>query len=190
MRKVFCAFILVGLSLGTIGNLCDLAQAESRGQGASEQNYIKVRVKRKPADKDWTLRDTRTIELLEGFQPGAKKIRWSRYGGRLGRKAEAKGYFYPKKVAERWWLVDPDGNLFINVGVCSVRMGRSEISRRPGKERFGTPEKWAEFSTELLAEYGFNGTGGWSDSDLLRAVPHRLAYTLSWSFMGAFGSPR
>ncbi len=187
MRRVFCGFILVGLLLAATRNLYETAQAESKSQQLSEQNYIKVRVKRKPTDKDWTLRDTRTIELLEDFKLGSKKIRLSKYGGQLGSRAEAKGYFYPKKMAGRWWLVDPDGNLFINVGVCSVRMGRSEISRRPGRERFGTPEKWAEFSTTLLAEYGFNGTGGWSDSDLLRAAPHRLAYTLSWSFMGAFG---
>ena len=141
----------------------------------NEQKYIKVPVKRKPADKDWTLRETRTIELLENFQPGSKKIATGRYGGRADKKAEATGFFYSKKIAGRWWLIDPEGNLFINVGVCSVNIGRSKISQEPAIKMFGTPEKWAQFSTEFLAGQGFNGTGGWSDTELLRTSPHRLA---------------
>jgi hypothetical protein len=187
MRRIFYSLILVGLFLGTTGNLCELTQAESKGREASEQKYIKVPVKRKPADKDWKLRDTCTIELLDGFQPGSKNIRYSKYGGRVDSKAEAKGFFYPKKVADRWWLVDPDGNLFVHIGVCSVRRGRSQISRKPAKEKFGTPEKWAEFTTTLLAKYGFNGIGGWSDAELLRATSQPPVYTLSWNFMGSFG---
>ncbi|MHC4558555.1 MAG: hypothetical protein ACYS80_14775 [Planctomycetota bacterium] len=187
MRRVLCVFIPIGLFFGVTVNLTSPAQAQSSGHGNYEQEYVKVPVKRKPTDKDWTLRDTRTIELLGGFQSGIEKILHNKYGGRTDKKAEAKGFFYTKKIADRWWLVDPDGNLFINIGVCSVNKGKSKISRKPAEEKFGTREKWAEFSTELLGEYGFNGTGGWSDTDLLRAASHRLAYTLSWNFMGSFG---
>ena len=66
-------------------------------QANREQKYIKVPVKRKPADNDWTLRDTRTIELLEDFQPDLRKIATGRYGGRADRKAEATGFFIPRK---------------------------------------------------------------------------------------------
>ena len=138
MRKLFVICALVGLFYAATRDLCKPAQAESKGREASEQKYIKVLVKRKPADKDWKLRDTRTIELLDSFQPGSKKIPYSKYGGRVDIKAEAKGFFYPKKVAGRWWLVDPDGNLFVHIGVCSVRRGRSRISQKPAKEKFGT----------------------------------------------------
>jgi len=187
MHKRFCISVLVGVFLGTTVDSSGPARAADSSQTAYEQKYIKVPVKRKPTDKDWTRRDTRTIDLLEGFGPASKKISYSRYGGRADKRAEATGFFHPEKVADRWWLVDPDGNLFIHLGVCSVAMGRSEISQEPAKKKFGTPEKWAEFSTGLLAEYGFNGTGGWSDAVLLRAAPHRLVYTLSWNFMGSFG---
>ncbi|MHC4425474.1 MAG: hypothetical protein ACYSYV_05185 [Planctomycetota bacterium] len=190
MRGAFGVSILVAVFLGTTGNSFDLAWAGNGRQAGPGQKHIKVPVKKKPADKDWKLRDTRTIELLEDFRPGSKNIPYSKYGGRADKKAEARGFFYPKKMADRWWLVDPDGNLFIHIGVCSVRRGRSEISQKPAEEKFGTPENWAKFSTELLAEHGFNGTGGWSDADLLRAAPHRLTYTLSWNFMGSFGRSR
>lgn len=180
MSKIFSVFVLMTVFL-------DIAVAVRQ---TNDQKYIKVPVKRKPTDKNWTLRDTRTIELLEDFQPGSKKGTIGRYGGRTDKKAEATGFFHPQKIAGRWWLIDPDGNLFINVGVCSVNIGKSEISKEPAVKMFGTPEKWASFSTELLAEHGFNGTGGWSDTDLLRTVSHRLAYTLSWNFMGSFGRAR
>lgn len=180
MRTIFSVSILIAVFLVTAAAV----------RQTNEQKYIKVPVKRKPADKDWTLRDTRTIELLEGFQPGSKKIATGRYGGRADKNVRATGFFYPKKIADRWWLIDPDGNQFINVGVCSVNIGRSRISKEPALKVFGTPEKWAQFSTEFLAEHGFNGTGGWSDTELLQTVPHQLAYTLSWNFMGSFGRAR
>jgi len=180
VRTIFSVSILIAVFLVTAAAV----------RQTNEQKYIKVPVKRKPADKDWTLRDTRTIELLEGFQPGSKKIATGRYGGRADKNVRATGFFYPKKIADRWWLIDPDGNQFINVGVCSVNIGRSRISKEPALKVFGTPEKWAQFSTEFLAEHGFNGTGGWSDTELLQTVPHQLAYTLSWNFMGSFGRAR
>jgi hypothetical protein len=187
MHKIFHSLILFGLLLGSTDTVCNLTLAASNTNLASEQKYIKVPVKRKPTDKQWKLRDTRTIEILEGFQPGSKKIPHSRYGGRADRRDEATGYFYPKKIADRWWLVDPDGRLFINIGVCSVRRGRSQISRKPAIEKFGTWQKWAEFTTLLLAGHGFNGIGGWSDAELLRSTSQPLVYTLSWNFMGSFG---
>ncbi len=187
MHKGFSVYILCVLFFPAAGNLNTSAWAESRARKPSKQQYIKVPVKRKPTDSDWTLRDTRTIELLEGFQPGSKKVRHGKYGGRLDKKAEARGFFYPKKVGDRWWLVDPEGNFFIHIGVCSVNGGRSEFSQKPAMDKFGTWDKWAEFSTNLLTKYGFNGTGGWSDTKPLRAASHPLAYTLSWSFMGSFG---
>jgi hypothetical protein len=180
MRKIFSVSVLIAVSVGA---------AATVGQ-TNEQKYIKVPVKRKPTDKDWTLRDTRTIELLQDFKPGSKRIATSRCGGRADKKAKATGFFYPKEIDGRWWLIDPDGNLFINVGVCSVSIGRSRIRKEPALKMFGTPQKWAEFSTELLAEYGFNGTGAWSNKELLRTAPHRLVYTLSRNFMGSFGTSK
>jgi len=187
MRKRFLIYLAAGALFATACGLCYLAQAESSHQRQPEQRYVKVRVKRKPTDKDWKLRDTRTIELLETFRPGSRQIGRSKYDGRADKKVRATGFFYAKKITDRWWLVDPSGNLFIHIAVCSVNRGRSRISQKPAIEKFGTWEKWAEFSTELLAEYGFNGTGGWSDAHLLRAASHPLAYTLSWNFMGSFG---
>ncbi|MGN6506210.1 MAG: hypothetical protein ACTHM6_11665, partial [Tepidisphaeraceae bacterium] len=49
---------------------------------------------------------------------------WDEYGGwERGPKQQKTGYFYPKKVAGKWWLVDPAGNLFWSYGPTGVRVG-------------------------------------------------------------------
>ena len=46
---------------------------------------------------------------------------WDRFGGYAkGPKFEATGRFYPKKVDGKWWLVDPEGNLFWSWGAVRV----------------------------------------------------------------------
>ena len=84
MRRLFCVLVLLGCLLGT-------ARADAAEQETSKPKHIKVPVKRKPTDENWTLRETRTVELLDGFQPGAKKIQHSKYGGRGDKKAPATG---------------------------------------------------------------------------------------------------
>ncbi|MBN2271090.1 MAG: hypothetical protein JXN61_10775 [Sedimentisphaerales bacterium] len=180
MRNILIAAVFISLLLASTS---PNAQAEP-------QKYIKVPVKKKPADKDWTPRDTRTIDLLPGFKPDSTAPTLSEYGARLDRKDIATGFFYPRKIAGRWWLIDPQGYPFINVGLCSVNMGRSSFSREPALAKFGTPEKWAEFANNLLADNGFNGTGGWTDTQLLQSAAKPPVYTLSSSFMGSFGNSR
>ena len=180
------AFVYVLLFFAGSNIPCCMAETVNAGE-TDEQKYIKVAVKAKPADKKWKLRNTRTIKLLKGFHPDSKKTKYSKYGGRADKKTQAKGFFYPKKINGRWWLVDPDGNLFIHIGVCSVNAGSSKMNKKALKENFGTSKKWAQFSTKLLAKYGFNGTGAWSSNSLLKATADRPVYTQKWSFMGSFG---
>lgn len=48
---------------------------------------------------------------------------YSRYGGYRAHKVQSSGYFTKLKVDGRWWLVDPDGCLFLSVGVCCINTG-------------------------------------------------------------------
>jgi len=145
---------------------------------------IMVRAKRKPSDA-WAEYATRSLSQLEGFQP--RRIKVDPFGGRLDRKARATGYFYATRQNGRWWLVDPAGHLFINVGVCSTSPGRSKNNREALARKFGTVEKWAAETVRLLRAHGFNGTGGWSDVASLRGAPDPLPYTVSSNFLSTFG---
>jgi hypothetical protein len=144
-----------------------------------------VRARRKPTD-EWREYPTRTLDDVAGFRP-AKPPETDAYGGRLDRKQRATGFFYPAKLGKRWYLIDPAGNPYLQAGICSLAPGKSANGLRNLKERFGTPEKWAAATSDLLRANGFTGSGGWSDVELLRTAPHRLVYSTTSNFMGDFG---
>jgi hypothetical protein len=148
---------------------------------------IKVPVKRKPTDKSWKVYDTRTIKHLEGFKPDTTKYKLDKYGGRIGRKYPATGFFYVKKIEDRFWLIDPEGYTFIHIGVCSVSPGKSKISRQAARKKYSTDQAWAQATNKLLHGHGFNGTGAWTSTDLLRQADQPPVYTQTWYFMGSFG---
>jgi hypothetical protein len=48
---------------------------------------------------------------------------WSRYGGWKEKRFEATGYFRTQHDGKRWWLVDPDGYVFLSTGVDGISYG-------------------------------------------------------------------
>ncbi|MBA4410479.1 MAG: hypothetical protein Q8S54_13660 [Bacteroidota bacterium] len=48
---------------------------------------------------------------------------YSRFGGYLQAKTNATGFFRTEKMDGRWWFVDPEGYLFLSVGVDCVSPG-------------------------------------------------------------------
>jgi hypothetical protein len=48
---------------------------------------------------------------------------YSKYGGYLNEKVKATGFFRTEKIDGRWWFVDPEGYLFLSVGVDCVSPG-------------------------------------------------------------------
>lgn len=48
---------------------------------------------------------------------------YSRYGGYKQKRVEATGYFRVEQVDGRWWFVDPEGYLFLSVGVDCISTG-------------------------------------------------------------------
>jgi len=63
----------------------------------------------------WVPTPVRTIEQVQGFRPTAT-VELSRYGGWKARRVKATGFFRTEQVDGRWWLVDPEGYLFLSVG--------------------------------------------------------------------------
>ena len=152
---------------------------------------LKVDVKRKPHDKNWIPLETRTLAHASGFQPIVEPSKLDAYGGDPAHKIEAKGFFYPKKVGGRWWLVDPDGNRFINVGICSVSPAKgSDKAKEAFEKKFGSDENWAKQTVDFMQANGFNGSGSWSNVKLLNKAPLRVAYCPNWNFMSSYGKKR
>jgi hypothetical protein len=150
---------------------------------------VMVSVCKRPGGK-WTSEPTRTIATLPGYGKPQSVLPLDSYGGDPARRAGAPGYFRTVQTENRWWLVDPEGGLFIHIGVAAVAPGRSSNSRAAFQERFASERKWAGQTSRLLRSRGFNGAGAWSADNLLRGTSPRLVYTLIWNFMSEYGRKR
>lgn len=157
--------------------------------GAALSPARTVQVAAKPGQK-WTARPTR---ILADY-PGATAIKpdagLSRYGGLKAHKVAATGFFRTEKVDGRWWLVDPDGHLFLNKGVTSVNMLRTPGAQAACQAKFGGEARWGEHTTALLRAHDFNGLGAWTDTDRMREADPPLVFTRLWSFMSSYGKQR
>ncbi len=138
-------------------------------------------------DSPWTAEPTRTLAQLPKFPLDAP---CRQYGGIADTQYAATGFFHTRKIEDRWWLVDPEGHLFINKGVTSVRALRTKGAIASLKEQFGTKKKWAESASRLFIEHGFNGLGPWCDPKNLPCHDAPLVYTKIWNFMSSYGRQR
>jgi hypothetical protein len=158
-----------------------LAQAES--------GIISVEVQVAPG-KDWTNYPTRTLAALPEIVTSQVDSNLDTYGGLLARKEKATGFFYQKKVGDRWWLVDPDGGLFLHKAVVAVTPMGGPGAKAAFKEKFGGDSNWIASTVSLLHSDGFNGLGAWSDTERLRQAAQPLVYTRIWDFMSRYGQQR
>ena len=151
-----------------------------------------VRVHRQPGDAG----ELMPVRLLADLPAAARDLApapRSRFGGDARQKRTATGFFRVEKSASgRWWLVDPEGHPYFNIGVAVVSptVGRSETALAARIARYGDEAAWAARTAEELRALGFNGTGAWSADRHLRAGPEPLPYTVVWNFMSGYGRKR
>lgn len=159
------------------------------GQAAGpplQGRFRQVDVTTKPG-QPWTARPTRTLADVPELPADAGL---DTFGGLRTRTGKATGFFHTEKAGNRWWLVTPEGGLFLHVGVNSIAPLRTPRAEAALRERFGSPARWAAGTTQLLQAHGFNGAGSWSDAQLLRAVERPLVQTRMWNFMSTYGRQR
>jgi len=109
---------------------------------------------------DWPGKIQSVAELKEAARNEVKALDFNKknpetdiYGGwEKGPKQDATGYFYPKEVAGKWWLVDPIGNLFWSAGVNCVSY-QSVYTIISERERYfeGIPDK-TDKNKDLFSE--------------------------------------
>ncbi len=190
------SLLIAGLTI-----LASCANPKEKNKDSAVQKYISVdaRVRKYNPDGTRTYSDykpfeTRTVELLAGYKSPENLPGLSKYGGRLDRRVEATGFFYVKKVDDRWWGVDPEGCLYINVALNSISMGGSDRNKQALGEKFGAPENWMLKTIDMLHENGFNCAGSWSDTKAIieanKTAEKPMVYTVNWNFMSSYGHKR
>ncbi len=112
------------------------------------------------------------------------------FGGKTAPEMRNETGFFRVEVRNgRWWLVDPEGGVFLSRGVNTIAPVRSSGGQAALGQRFGTEARWARETTAFLRTAGFNTLGAWSD-ERLREVEQPLPYTRIWNFMAAYGDRR
>ena len=151
----------------------------------------------------WKDYPTRRLEDLRGFRL-TESVKLDRFGGWVGAKEKATGFFYARKIDARWWLIDPEGNRFLDIAVNSVTPGKplnsddglrrrfriSDRVRPSFEKHFGDLDGWRDKTIAMLRDAGFNGTGSWSADPLLRTADRPLVYTPNLGWMSKYGAKR
>jgi hypothetical protein len=151
--------------------------------------FVVVEAAAKPG-QEWRPMLTQTLDTVPGAGKLPADAGLSIYGGLRGSKEKATGFFHTANINGRWWLVDPDGCLYLNKGVNSVATIPTPGAQAALEKVFGSPENWVRDTTKTMRNLGYNGAGAWSDTTALRTVSEPLAYTRIWNFMSAYGGRR
>ncbi len=138
---------------------------------------------------DWKPYYCTTLADLKGYHLVSKPTQ-TLYGSDPDKKFKATGFFHTTKEADRWWIVDPEGNATWNVAINGLRPGTSARNEKALSEKFGTTQSWITRTHKDIEELGFNGTACWSEVSLVRysnqhcATP--LCYTLILSLYSGY----
>jgi hypothetical protein len=77
--------------------------------------------------KEWEAEDNEVVSTAD--------YNYSTYGGYLQKQVKATGFFRTEKIDGRWWFVDPEGYLFLSVGVDCVNPGGGGNAKEIDKRR-------------------------------------------------------
>lgn len=175
--------LLVVASCGTIPETGPVDRFPEEGLPADGNSEpIEVRA-RKNKSSSWATYEAYTVDRVAGFVPG-QEPETDRYGGWKVAALEATGFFRVEKLAGRWWMVTPEGNLFLGKGVAVFKNGQSERQKQALAEKFGTKTAWAQQEISALKSLGFNSLGAWSDVETVRNLEEPIPYTVIVSPMG------
>lgn len=132
------------------------------------------------------------------LKTGTRIAAWDRFGGwAAGPLLKATGFFRAEKYRGKWYLVDPEGRLFLSHGVNAVQSFDDFTTRNPewfrgrvpenGKldfvranllRKYGSPLQPAfqDRAVRRMEQWGLNTIGGWSDAGLCRTA--KTPYTV------------
>lgn len=106
---------------------------------------------------------------------------YSSFGGWKGMKVEGTGYFRVEEINGTFWLVDPEGYVFLSKGVNAINY-LGDHSPKLGYSpyyiavirRYGGVEGWINTTVERFTGWGFNTVGAWSSPELHEKLPYVL----------------
>lgn len=104
-----------------------------------------------------------------------------KYGGNEQHHFKATGFFRLEKTDNRWWLVDPEGNGFITIGLNHADETNLKYPHNFDiwKSKYGSRENWIrEGVVKDLKDWGFN-TIGWTQELISSDQRHSREWPVS-----------
>ena len=120
------------------------------------------------AGKEWKKRKTHTV------RPAKSPDELSKFGGWAKHKVAKTGFFHLITEGKKWWLVDPEGHLYLSIGVNSVEPKRVEHDSK---------EEWSKNTHKLLTGAGFNSIGRWSAPKRFQEIDKEIPWCSTLGFM-------
>jgi hypothetical protein len=143
---------------------------------------------------EWKPYATLTLDQLPQAAILKKEIALNKYGSRMDKKTTATGFFHTRKIADRWYIIDPEGYAFICKAVNSITTGKSEFSDPASSEKFDNTQQWITGAIKLITANGFNMVGCWSNVDAVidynKTALKPIAYTVILNWMSGYGKER
>lgn len=127
------------------------------------------------------------LQLSSPAWAGERSYVLNSYGGWSEKGTVPSGWFRASRADGRWWLVDPEGNRFLSVGVNGLQY-RPEPAPGAGRNayavsvvgKYGRRSRWAAAVVERVRQWGFNTVGASSDPATWRQeMPYVVALDLA-----------
>lgn len=186
MKKQTLFFPILAVMIGFVFNNKVIAQ-DTQSTPVATTVYHQVKARANANSTTWNVYAAKTIDKLPGFNYTADPA-LSSFGGWKVNRSAATGFFRVEKKGNRWWIVDPEGYPFIHKGIAVFRVGNSSGQKAAMTGKYGSQQNWVLQESQLLKENGFNGTGAWSNTDLMKENKIPLAYTVIINPMGRYKS--
>jgi len=125
-----------------------------------------------------------SFEALKALTPSSN---YNEYGGLVSLKGQNTGFFHTEKIDGKFWLVDPEGNLFISKGVNHVNYWSDYAPtlnlnpyNRLVSRKYGSADAWAEETVNRLRSWGFNTIGAWSSEETFtKGMPYTIILNIA-----------
>lgn len=140
-------------------------------------------------------RPTRTFDTLTDLAQYASdaEFKTDKYGGLMdpSLRQDATGFFYTKKIGERWWVIDPLGYpcLLRSISGITTSYQGSPTQKAAFEEKYESLAQWALSTTRhLIDDLGF--TSQTSADMAIRDVSDGFSYFRRFSIMSGYATSK
>lgn len=143
--------------------------------------------------REWTAMPSRVVCQLPSFKMDESFVAKNVYGSRTDKQVLATGFFRVEKINDRWWIVDPQGYLQINVGVCAINKNSSTRNKAAFAAKYNnSTTDWMRATKDSLKHYGFYTSAAWTFHDNLNIdkESNPMPYTPIFNFNATYTSRR